>query len=166
MGTLIALLIAVPMFLGIYFLDFDLFDTGLKDLLRVENNELDELVTAFAVIIFGLVIDRFRARTREKRRAEIEAQRLRVLKATMTTVQDLVNTFLNNVQLFRMEAEDGHIAPESLKLLDTVILETAEKLKALGDLEVVHETEMAIGIGIGYRYPDPKPHPGQIAIKQ
>jgi len=36
---------------------------------------------------------------------EIQRQRLRVFKATMTTVHDIVNNFLNSLQLIRLEAE-------------------------------------------------------------
>jgi hypothetical protein len=38
---------------------------------------------------------------------EIERQRLRVFKATMTTVQHIVNNALNNLQLVRLEARDN-----------------------------------------------------------
>jgi hypothetical protein len=66
----------------------------------------------------------------------------------MTTVQDLVNNFLNNMQLFRMEAEDGPLSSESLKLMDELIFETADKLKSLGDSRSVDEYEMTVGTGI------------------
>jgi hypothetical protein len=146
--TCIAILIAVLVLLGIFFTDFDVIETGLKDIVRLENNEIDELVTAFLIVIFGLIIDQMRARSRARRRSEIDEQRLRVLKATMRTVQDVMNNFLNNMQLFRMEAEEGPLSPESLKLFDDLIFEASEKLTALGDSKVVNEIEMASGTGI------------------
>ena len=127
---------------------FNIFDTGLRELLHIENDELDELVTAFLLMIAGFVIDVFRARGFARRQSEIDEHRLQVLQATMRTVQDLVNNFLNNMQLFRMEAEEGEITPESLKVFDNLIFETAAKLKALGDLESVVEYKMAPGAGI------------------
>jgi hypothetical protein len=39
---------------------------------------------------------------------EIHLQRLRVFKATMRTVQDIVNNLLNGLQLVHLEAE-GHM---------------------------------------------------------
>jgi hypothetical protein len=143
----ISILFAVSILAGSWFSNLDLFDTGLREILRIENNELDEFVSAFVLIVVGLVIDQLRERRLARRRAEIEEQRLRVLKATMRTVQDIVNNFLNNMQLFRMEAEDGPLSVESLKLFDDLINETAEKLKALGDSESVVEYKMASGIG-------------------
>ena len=144
----IALLLAVSILAGSLFWNLDLFDLGLREILRIENNKWDEFASAFVLIITGLVIDQLREQRVARRRSEIEQQRLRVLKATMRTVQDIVNNFLNNIQLFRMEAEDGPLSVESLKLFDDLINETAEKLKALGDSELVIEYRMASGIGI------------------
>ena len=87
----------------------------------------------------------------ERRQAqrEIDAQRLKVLKATMRTVQDIVGNFLNNVQLFQIEAE-GKLPPESLAELEALARETAGRLTALGNLEEVQEVPLAIGSVIRY----------------
>ena len=80
---------------------------------------------------------------------EIEFQRLRVFKATMRTVQDIVNNLLNGLQLVHLDAED-RLPAESQTLIDLVIREAAMKLKALGNLETIKEKEMVIGQGIDY----------------
>jgi PAS domain S-box-containing protein len=80
---------------------------------------------------------------------EIQLQRLRVFKATMTTVQDIVNNLLNGFQFVRLEAE-GQLPAEVLTLVDQIIQEASLKLNTLGDLETVKEKEMAIGLGIEY----------------
>ena len=80
---------------------------------------------------------------------EIQLQRLRVFKATMRTVQDIVNNLLNGLQLVHLEAE-GHVPAEVLEVVDRAIQEAAVKLKALGDLETVTEKDMAAGLGIDY----------------
>jgi hypothetical protein len=125
--------------------------------LKVENNELEELVTAFLLVIGGLAGDLFRARALAKRRSEIDEQRLLVMKATMRTVQDLVNNFLTSMQLFRMEGEDSPLSPESLKLFDELIHETSEKLNALGDSDSIVEYKMASGTGILPKQPPSVP---------
>jgi PAS domain S-box-containing protein len=81
--------------------------------------------------------------------AEIQRQRLRVFKATMTTVHDIVNNFLNSLQLIRMEAE-GRLPAELLTLFDGMIVQAAMELRTLGDLETIKEKEMEIGTGIDY----------------
>jgi len=80
---------------------------------------------------------------------EIQLQRLRVFKATMRTVQDIVNNLLNGLQLVHLEAE-GHVPAEILEQVDRTIQEAAVKLKALGELETVTEKEMSLGLGIDY----------------
>ena len=80
---------------------------------------------------------------------EIQLQRLRVFKATMRTVQDIVNNLLNGLQLVRLEA-GSQLPAEMLTLIDQMIQEASVKLRALGDLETVKEREMAVGLGIDY----------------
>jgi len=80
---------------------------------------------------------------------EIQFQRLRVFKATMRTVQDILNNFLNSLQLVHLEAE-GELPAEMLAVVDRLIREAAVKLKALGDLETIKEKEMALGQSIDY----------------
>jgi PAS domain S-box-containing protein len=80
---------------------------------------------------------------------EIQRQRLRVFKATMRTVQDIVNNLLNNLQLAHLEGESQGSGDIQI-LVERVIQETAVKLKTLGNLETVREKEMAVGLGIDY----------------
>ena len=80
---------------------------------------------------------------------EIQLQRIRVFKATIRTVQDIVNNLLNGFQLVRLEGE-GQLPPELLTLVDRMVEEADLKLKTLGDLETVNEKEMVVGTGIDY----------------
>ena len=80
---------------------------------------------------------------------EVQAQRLHIFRATMTTVHDIVNNFLGNMQLIRMEAE-GRLSEETLTLFDSLILETASDLKVLGNIEIVRERPMVVGTGIEF----------------
>jgi PAS domain S-box-containing protein len=92
------------------------------------------------------------------RTAQIQAERLRTLKATMRTVQDIVTNALTSLQLFRLDAE-RHVSRTSLDQFDRIIAETAAKLKALGDLEHVVETDMALGTGIDFQSQLPREKP-------
>ena len=80
---------------------------------------------------------------------EIQLQRLRIFKATIRTVQDIVNNLLNGFQLVRVEAGD-QLPVEMLTLIDQMIEEASLKLRTLGDLENVNEKEMDVGVGIEY----------------
>ncbi len=93
--------------------------------------------------------------TREK--LEVQEERLKVFQATMRTVNDIVNNFLNNLQLFRLEAEEKNaLEPESLELMDSIIRDTTTKLRKLGDLDSTPEKQMAGGIGIDYEESSPQ----------
>jgi len=73
--------------------------------------------------------------------------RLLTLRATMSTVHDIVNNFLQNLQLFRLEVEKSNaIGEDYLRLLDSLIDETTTKLKTIGELDEVVETEMQSGV--------------------
>jgi PAS domain S-box-containing protein len=80
---------------------------------------------------------------------EIQLQRLRVFRATMRTVQDIVNNLLNVLQIVHIEAQ-GQLPAEIQTLIDQAIQEAAVKLKTLGNLETVKEKEMVSGPGIDY----------------
>jgi PAS domain S-box-containing protein len=83
----------------------------------------------------------------EKHRLKLQTERLRVVKVTMRTVQDIVNNSLNQLQLLRFEAE-GHVSEETLELFDEAIQDTAEKLSVLGNLEAYTENQMSVGTGL------------------
>src|SRR5947207_10131730 len=104
-------------------------------------------------VVFGC----FSAAAKRRRDIEISEQRLRVLKATMRTVQDIVNNSLTNLQLFRIEAE-GLLPRESLAAFDRIVAETSLDLKDLGDLTSTPETKMAMGVGIDF-------HPSHEALE-
>jgi hypothetical protein len=123
--------------------DINLIELPIALMNRIEQHELDDVVTALVLVIAALLTDGFRAARREKR----EAEQLRVVHVTMRTVQDIVNNCLNQLQVLRMDAEDL-VSEESLGLFDKAIQETSAKLKALGDLEVFAEKQMAVGSGL------------------
>ena len=131
--------------------DINLIELPIALMNRIEQHELDDVVTALVLVIAALLTDSFRAARREKREAERQAEReaeqLRVVHVTMRTVQDIVNNCLNQLQVLRMDAEDL-VSEESLGLFDKAIQETSAKLKALGDLEVFAEKQMAVGSGL------------------
>ena len=86
--------------------------------------------------------------------AEIQEQKLRTLKATMRTVQDITGNFLNSLQYFTLEIENSKtLSPKSAKKLDDLIRDTAKRINALGNLEEIREKKMADDmIGIDYEH--------------
>jgi hypothetical protein len=67
----------------------------------------------------------------------------------MRTVQHIINNALNNLLLFRLEAEEA-LPPESLVMLDALIDETAAKIAELAALDETPEKYVAGGWVIDY----------------
>jgi hypothetical protein len=129
--------------------DISGFDLPGVGVIGIQRTEIDAIVIAFLVVIPAFFVDR--AVTRQRmHEAQLQADRLRVLHATMRTVQDIVSNGLMSLYLFRTEAEPN-VSPQSLALFDSIIAEVAAKLKAMGDLQNVAETEMCMGTGIDYQ---------------
>jgi hypothetical protein len=114
----------------------------------LQPHRFDDVIAAIVLVIVGASVDHRRHKRRYRLELQVQADRVAVLKATMRTVQDLVNNFLNNMQLVQVEAGDA-LSQETLELLERITFETSSKLKALGDLEYVPHTQLAIGAGVG-----------------
>lgn len=142
-----ALLIA----LGHLIFQHNLFNSIVTVFQKMDAYGLDELIVPIILIGLGHYVDLRRAKAQEHREAEIQKERLRTLKATMRTVFDIVNNGLNNLQLFRLDAERGALSRESLQLFDEIIHDTAGKLRDLAEMEDTPEKPMASGPGIDYR---------------
>jgi len=82
----------------------------------------------------------------------LEQERLRVFRATMRTVQGILNNFLNGLQLAHLEVE-GQLPSSTTTLVDALIQDAAAQVRALSDLETVSETDMVLGPGIKYQRP-------------
>ena len=142
--TCVALVIATTVLLAAAFLEIDLLPG--TAIMGIEPREAGEVAVGFVLVIPALLIDRLVSRQRQHE-AQLQIERLRVVRVTMRTVQDIVNNALNQLQLVRIEAET-HVPDEVLAQFDETIHETAAKLKELGDLEIYVETHMVIGAGL------------------
>lgn len=88
------------------------------------------------------------------REVEIQEEKLKILKATMRTVQDITGNFLNNLYCFKFEIETNKtLSPESVKKLDGLIQDTSLRIDKLGNLDEIREKRMAGDmIGIDYEH--------------
>jgi hypothetical protein len=143
-ATLVAGFIASIILWAAFRTDLDLVRLGLP---LIRNNKVDDVLVALSLVIFGLLIDG--AMSARRQDLAIQDHRLKVLKATMFTVHDIVNNFLHNLQVFRLEAEVT-LSAESVVLFDQLIRQTSEKLKAIAALDTTPEKQMAGGMGIDY----------------
>jgi hypothetical protein len=146
------LLFAVVVFLAAVIWDVNVFRVPARfNLIGIENSETGEICIVFLLTIPALFVDRVVARLRAYE-GQLHAERLRVLRLTMRTVEDIVNNSLTELQLLRMHAE-GNVPDEVLIVFDRTIMHTAAQITALGNLTVFTERPMASGPGLSM--PDP-----------
>lgn len=87
---------------------------------------------------------------------EMREEKLKTLKATMRTVQDIIGNFLNNLHFFKLEIDKNKtLSLESVNKLNALIQDTSQRINKLGDLEEIREKRMAGDtIGIDYEHSD------------
>ena len=74
------------------------------------------------------------------REVEIREEKVKVLKATMRTVQDITGNFLNSLQYFKLEIDKNKTLPsESAKKVDELIQDAALRINILGNVEEARE---------------------------
>jgi hypothetical protein len=148
-ATGVAVILGVALVLAASLTNFDFIKLNLKILDRIEKYQVDDILVGFALLFAGVTVDRWLSNQRKRRRMEMAQERLKVLHATMRTVQDIVSNLLNNIQFVWMEAE-GALPEETLKQLDRAIEQAERKIRALGNLDEVKGKQMASGVGIDY----------------
>jgi hypothetical protein len=90
-------------------------------------------LAVITAVVYVLVQRRVAAARRDEERRLAQSAALRV---TITTVLDTVNNALNNLQLFRLRAEETRgLSPEDLALFDEIVDETSRRLRVLGEMK-------------------------------
>jgi hypothetical protein len=93
--------------------DVNLIELPFGLLERIEQHEVDDIATGFLLVVAAFITDHVVAARRARQEIRLQSERLRVVKVTMRTVQDIVNNSLNQLQLIRIEGE-GHVSPDVL----------------------------------------------------
>ena len=146
--TSVAVVIAIMVLLGAIIGDVNFIELPVGLVARIEQHEIDDIVMTFLFVFTAFIVDQVVAARRAKHEVSLQIERLRVVKVTMRSVQDIVNNSLNQLQLIRVEAE-GHVSQDVLTLFDGTIQETAEKLREPETLKSTLETQMAeIGLAM------------------
>lgn len=75
---------------------------------------------------------------------ELQQEKLKVLKATMRTVQDVMGNFLNNLQYFKARINKNNtLSPEEINQLNVLIHDASLWLNKMGNMDEVREKRMA-----------------------
>jgi len=146
--TSLAAVLAIAVVVAAVVADVQVLEVPLAALDRIDRHETGAIATVILLMIAAFITDHTVAGRRIQRERHLQDQRLRIEQVKTRTVQDILNTSLNQLQLIRFEAED-YVSHESLALFDAAIQETAAKLRALEDLDAYAERHTTIGTGLG-----------------
>jgi hypothetical protein len=155
-ATLVASAFGVALLAAAFIGNINVFDIQIPGLDHIQRNEVDELAVAFLLVIGGIFVDLIWRRQIRRRGAEIwallyeaemHAQRLRVVDATMQRTDVIMNDFLRGVRHLHLDPE-VRMPEHSSKALEALVKDTTGRLKALSIPEFDSETEAALGHGL------------------
>jgi len=131
---------------NLFFLEdnFEIFPT--------DSNELwMRVVIVILVISFGIYAD-FQTKMLLKK----EEEKRLIFKATIYSSQHITNNLLNQMQFFRMKADENNaFSSEVIKLYDQSLLEGQELMKLLSNVDDL--TEENIRMSVSPKEPDTSP---------
>ena len=145
----ITAVLGLLMIFVVLFFDIDVFEGVMAWLshIHVENHEIDEFFIPIMLMLLGGTLDLYRYRMRESRRSMLNADRLRTMRSTMSTVEDIINNLLNNYEYLRFVAvQSNSLDDEAMALLDGQIRSATEKLNKVREMDVFIDRDLGQGI--------------------
>ena len=134
---LFSIFFAALLWFGESLFHYLVFDPGHPfEIIPSDNNELwMRLLICLILVIFGGYIQR-----QSTKKRDIEAEKLRTLKATMHTVEDRVGNNLLSIKYLLIDAENNQfinlqLSNDILKLIDS----TMSELREIRNMDVVSE---------------------------
>ena len=120
-------------------MDVDFFERLVNLLNGLEEYEIDELIIPFFIFLVFAFVDAFK----RNRINKVNAEKLKIYTAMMSSTQHILNNFLNQMQLFKLTAEDTpKFDPEVLALYDEIIDEAKMQISALGNVNHINESSI------------------------
>lgn len=142
--TWIGLAVSIGFWLIAFVGDIDLFEQVIALLQEVEHFEVDEIIIPLSVLVLFVLWDLLRKR----KTAQLELEKVKVYKAMLTATHHILNNFMNQMQLFKLTAEETpDFDPEVLALYDRIINDAALQIEALGALHNIDEGAIHASVG-------------------
>ncbi len=119
--------------------------------LNIHVQLLSKILFTIFIIACGLIIDLLNI-INNKKKHNHKSEHLKVMQATMSTVQDIVNNSFNSLQIIRIKAESGEeITQDDINTFDYIIQNTSNKINSLKnyrDIKFVKLTSQHIGVEV------------------
>lgn len=114
--------------------DIEFFDSLVIILENIEHYEVDEFVITFLFIFIFYLIDKVRI----NRLNQIEMEKLKIYRSMLKSTHHILNNFLNQMMIFKMEAENtSEFDPNILALYDKIINDAKIQIEALGKIDKI-----------------------------
>ena len=137
--TLFGACVSVMLYMVTLLFNIDLFEMIVEFLMTFEDYEVDELVVPMAVLAAFAVIDVVK---RQKLHA-VDMERIKIYKAMLHSTHHVLNNFINQMQLFKMTAEETPGFPEDvLSLYDRCIKDARIQVEALSSITQIDEASI------------------------
>lgn len=134
--TLIGFVISIAILLFSITSDLDLFEKFVNYLSIMENYEVDEFIIPFFIFCLFAFFD-LRKRQKEYK---IEHEKLLIYKAMLSSSHHVLNNFLNQMQLFKITAEETpDFDPDILKLYSVILKKASEQIDSMSNITNIDE---------------------------
>jgi len=129
--------------LGVYVLvvltEFDLFERLVASMAEVEAYELDEILIPLTIFLGFMVAEFFRQRFLHL----VVEERSKVYRAMLSSSYHVLNNFLNQMQIIKLEAEKSDdFDPEILSLYGKIVEDAQNQLDALSKVTDITEKQI------------------------
>ena len=106
---------------------------------KLEAYELDEFIIPFFIFIIFVIFDMIQI----QRSRHIEQEKIKIYKAMLNSAHHVLNNFLNQMQIFKMEAENTpDFNPDILKLYDKIMKGASIQIEALSSVDAINESSI------------------------
>ncbi|AUP77857.1 hypothetical protein [Flavivirga eckloniae] len=134
--TIVGLILSTTILLFSIINDIDLFERFINQLILMEMYEVDEFIIPIFIFWLFAVFD---MRKRQKT-YKIEHEKVIIYKAMLSSANHVVNNFLNQMQVFKITAENTpNFDQDVLKLYNKIIKNAAEQIDSLGKIVDIDE---------------------------
>ncbi len=137
--TLFGFVASLISFLCILVFEIEAFEALAHFLWLFEDYEVDEIVIPLFLFSIFVILNLIK----NQKQHEVEVEKAKVYKAMLKSSQHVINNLLNEIQLFKIDAETTPDFPsETLSLFNDVTEEASQQMKALGSIENVDENSI------------------------
>jgi len=134
--SLIGAILSVCLLTAVLVLELELFERTIDVLAQLEKFEIDEFITP-SLIFFGFLFVDLNHRHHQ---TKVEAEKAKIYKAMIGSVQHVLNNFLNQLLIFKMEAEETPgFDTEIIAIYDSIIAEAKGQIKELSSVISIDE---------------------------